>query len=73
MKVITGTSIQIIQKDTLPNQKEWFEITLEPDNINPNKMYNIRIIFRSSDRTKYESYGETMIENINKIIDFIES
>jgi hypothetical protein len=56
----------------VPNQTEWFDITIEPDVIKTS-IYNIEAVCRSNDKSKVQKFTEELIPKISKIIDAIES
>jgi len=65
-------NLKIVPKGLNPHQKNWYEITIQPDNINPSR-YNIRVVFRNEDTSVFEEFGRNMINYLANIIQEIES
>lgn len=66
-------NLKIVPRNTVPNQKEWFDITISPNRIKPTNLYNVDVVFRSSDLSKFTKKGKEMISNLHQIIELIES
>ncbi|GAI92315.1 unnamed protein product, partial [marine sediment metagenome] len=69
---VSLSTLTIVPKGFTPHQKNWFSITIQPDNMNPSR-YNIRVIFRNEDISVFEEFGENMISYLANIIQEIES
>lgn len=65
-------TLKIVPRGFTPNQKNWFEITIEPDNISPSR-FNIRVVFRNEDASVFKEFGENMISYLANIVQEIES
>jgi len=65
--------LRLTSQGVVPNQEEWLDISIEPDIINPNSIYSISIIFRSSQRVVVEEFGKKLIPNLSLIINKIEN
>jgi len=65
-------SLRFTPKGRIPNQEEWFDITIEPDLIKPTTTYAILLIYRGADRSKVEKFGEGLESKILRLIDEIE-
>ena len=65
-------TLKIVPKGFTPHQKNWFEITIQPDNINPSR-YDVKMIFRNEDTFVFEEFGNNMINYLVNIIQQIES
>jgi hypothetical protein len=72
-KDVSLYNLKIVPRDSVPNQKEWFEITISPNRIKPTNTFNVEVVFRSSDLSKFEADGENMINYLQQIIELIES
>lgn len=66
-------SLRLVSEGKIPNQEEWLDITIEPDIIKPDSIYNITVIFRSCQKKKVEHFGKELETRLPKIIDTIES
>jgi len=66
-------SLRLASEGKIPNQEEWLDITIEPDIIKPDSIYNITVIFRSRQKTKVENFGKELEARLQKVIDAIES
>jgi len=69
---VSLSTLKIVPRGFTPHQKNWFEITIQPDNINPSR-YKIGIIFRNEDTSIFEEFGRNMINYLTNIIQEIES
>jgi len=65
-------SFKFAKKGKIPNQEEWFDITIEPDLIKPLTTYKISIVYRSAEEITVRKFGEALESNISKLIDEIE-
>lgn len=65
-------SLKLIPKGKIPNQTEWFEITIKPDLIKPTT-YRITAVYRSKDKSKVQKFVNESMSKISKILDTIES
>lgn len=65
-------NLKIVPQGAAPNQKEWYEITFEPNNLNPTKEYIIGVVYRTPERSKFITHGNNMIRQIQDIIEEIE-
>jgi len=65
-------TLRLAPTGQVPNQTEWFDITIEPSVVKPST-YNIQAVYRSHDKSKVQKFTEDFISKISKIIDVIES
>ncbi|MCP8316889.1 MAG: hypothetical protein H3Z51_08540 [archaeon] len=65
-------TLRFVTRGKVPNQDEWFDITIEPDILMPTQRYAISIVFRSKDKSVVERFGEKLESNLLKIIETIE-
>ncbi len=65
-------NLKIVPRGAVPNQSNWFEITIEPDNVNPAR-FNIRVIFRNENPLVFEEFGNNMLNFLDMILQEIES
>ncbi|MEM0328490.1 MAG: hypothetical protein QXN53_07965 [Thermoproteota archaeon] len=66
MPILYG--IRLVPKGAVPNQEEWFDITIQPHLYKPNQVYQISVIYRSADRNNVLATFKNLEEIILKII-----
>jgi len=66
-------TIRLVPKEQAPSQREWFDITIEPDVIKPNELYRVLAIYRTKDKSKVEAFAQSMVENLTNVIKVIEA
>lgn len=64
-------SIRLIPKGKIPNQEEWFDISIEPD-ILKSEVYHIGVIYRSSKREKTLDFASNLEKTIVNLVKAIE-
>ena len=64
-------AIQFGSADTVPNDKNWFDIKITPD-VQRNDGYVINVVYRKEDRETYRTFISHIEENIVKIIRLLE-
>ena len=65
-------SLRLIPKGKIPNQTEWFDITIEPD-VMKTSTYRISVVYRSKDKSKVQKFIDELMLNTSKMLDTIES
>ena len=65
-------SLRLVPQGKVPNQEEWFDITIEPDLIRTMSRYNVTVVFRSADKSKADAFGHDLEAKILSLIDAIE-
>jgi len=65
-------SLRLVPQGKVPNQEEWFDITIEPDLIKAMSRYNVSVVFRSADKSKVQAFGQDLEARILSLIDTIE-
>lgn len=70
---ISNYTIRLVPKGQVPSQKEWLDITIEPDTIRPNASYRVLAIYRSEDKSKVETFAQSLVENLTQAIRAIEA
>jgi hypothetical protein len=66
-------SLRLTPKNKVPNQTEWFDITIEPDPIQTASKYAISAVYRSGDKHKVEKFAEEFLPKITGILNAIEN
>lgn len=66
-------SLRLAPKGEIPNQTEWFDITIEPHLIHTTSIYTISVVYRSKDKSKVQKFVDEFLVNIAKILDIIEN
>lgn len=66
-------SVKFVSKGRVPNQEEWLDVTIEPNLIKPDSVYDLIVIFRSRQKTKVETFGKELETRLHKVVDAIES
>jgi len=70
---ISDYTLRLVPRGRVPNQTEWFDITIEPDVIKATSNYRVSVIYRSKDKAKVQNFTQDLIQNLTSIIDIIES
>jgi len=70
---VSPFSLKLVPKGKIPNQTEWFEITIDPNVIKPTSAYRITVVYRSTDKDKVQGFVNESIEKVSRILDIIES
>ena len=66
-------SLRLAPKGEIPNQTEWFDITIEPHLIHTTSVYTISVVYRSHDKSKVQKFIEEFLAKTTKILDIIEN
>jgi hypothetical protein len=66
-------SLRLVPKGEIPNQAEWFDITIEPHLVHPTSIYNISVVYRSLDKSKVQKFTEEFFAKVTEILDVIEN
>jgi len=66
-------SLRLVPKGEIPNQAEWFDITIEPHLVHATSTYNISVVYRSQDKSKVRKFTEEFLSNVTEILDIIEN
>ena len=69
---ISNYTLRLVPRGQVPNQTEWFDVTIEPDVIEATSTYRTQIIFRSKEKIKVENFTQNLMRNITGIINIIE-
>ena len=64
-------SVRLTPSNVIPNQEDYFEITIEQDILLANA-YHIGVLFRNKKRSEIEKFSTNLEKNIWKLIDIIE-
>lgn len=65
-------SIRLAPKGKVPNQEEWFDISIEPNILKP-QIYHAGVIFRSPDRERIISSVNNLEKRLISLVKVIES
>lgn len=65
-------TLKLAPRGHVPNQTEWFDLTIEPDIIKTST-YNISAVFRSHEKSEVQKFTEEFMPNVSKLIVVIES
>jgi len=68
---VSTFSIRLSPPNKIPNQEDWFDITIEQD-IPLANAYHIGVLFRNKNRNEIEKFSTTLEKNILRLIDIIE-
>jgi hypothetical protein len=66
-------SLRLTPKGQIPDQTEWFDITVEPSLMHTKSAYNISVVYRSKDRPKVQKFIQEFVPTIASILDAIEN
>jgi len=66
-------SLRLAPKGEIPNQTEWFDITIEPHLIQTTSTYSIAAVYRSRDKSKVQKFTEEFLSRITEILNVIEA
>lgn len=64
-------SVRLIPSKKIPNQEDWFDITIEQD-IPLANAYHVGVMFRNKERSEIEKFSTTLEKNVLRLIDVIE-
>lgn len=64
-------SIRLMPKGKIPNQEEWFDISIEPDILKVGTYY-IHLIFRNPDKKKSMNFIKSLEKTLIKLVEAIE-
>lgn len=65
-------SVRLTPSNTIPNQENWFDITIEQDVLLANA-YHIGVMFRNQKRSEIKKFSTNLEKNILRLIDVIEA
>jgi hypothetical protein len=69
---LSSFSIRICPKNANINDKNWFDIVIEPDVIDESR-YHIGAVYRNSERKMIEAFAKNLESNLLKLVEFIEA
>jgi hypothetical protein len=72
-RAVVPFALRVRLSDSLPNDEEWFEMTIEPLVINPKLRYYITTVFRSPDRNKVLGFARELQIKIPDVVKSLES
>lgn len=72
-KEVTLYGIRLVPSGAVPNQEEWFDITIQPHIYRPNKIYQISVIYRSPDRNDVLTKFKNLETTLSKIIEELQA
>ncbi|MFQ6075411.1 MAG: hypothetical protein ACE5Z5_04665 [Candidatus Bathyarchaeia archaeon] len=64
-------SVRLVPKGSIPNQEEWFDISIEPDILKP-QIYHVGVVFRNPDREKSIRFINNLEKTLVNLIKVIE-
>lgn len=70
---VSDYTLRLVPRGRIPNQTEWFDITIQPNVIKPFSSYTVTVVYRSKDRSRVEEFIRDLLQNMNRIINVIES
>ena len=70
-KTTSMYSIRLAPKGDVPNQEEWYDISIDPDVLKP-ETYHVGIIFRSPRKEEIASFAINLEETIGELLRTIE-
>lgn len=71
-KDVSLFSLRLAPKGEIPNQTEWFDVTIEPSLLKITSACNVSVIYRSKDKSKVQGFTENFVANVTKILEIIE-
>lgn len=72
-RTVTPLAIRMRLSESLPSDKEWFEITIEPFMINPKARYYVSTIFRSPERNKVVDFTKQLQTRVSEVVNSLEN
>jgi len=66
-------SLRLTPKGQIPDQTEWFDITVEPSLMHTKSAYSISVVYRSKDKTKVQKFIQEFVPTIASILNAIEN
>lgn len=72
-EAVSLLSLKLSPKGKIPNQMEWFQITIEPDLTKATSTYRISAVYRSEDKSKVQKFITEFLSKISEMLDTIES
>lgn len=65
-------TLRLAPKGEMPNQVEWFDITIEPHLIHARSVYTVSAVYRSQNKSLVQKFAEGFLTIIEKMLDIIE-
>jgi hypothetical protein len=65
-------TLRLVPKGEIPNQVEWFDVTIEPHLIHARSVYTISAVYRSKNKSLVQKFAEGFLTTIDKILEIIE-
>jgi hypothetical protein len=65
-------SVSIVPNGLSPNNKNWFDIRIEPRFTMPTHSYNIDVVYRNENCENVLSFSELVNSKIHSLIEIIE-
>jgi hypothetical protein len=69
---LSSFSIRLCPKNANINDKNWFDIAIEPDVIDESR-YHVGVVYRNSERKMIEAFAKNLESNLLKLVEFIEA
>lgn len=70
---VSDYTLRLVPRGRAPIQTEWFDITIEPSVIKPSSTYAVAVIYRSEDKSKVEKFTRGLTQNMESLLDIIET
>lgn len=70
---VSPFTVRVSSRGAVPNQTEWFEITMEPLIPKSDTTYFVSVVFRSAERDKVVSIAKSVSGKVKDVIAMIES
>lgn len=64
--------LRVVPSGSIPNQRDWFDIRIEPQVLSPHKLHHINVVFRDQQPDKVEAFIREFDEMVGRLVALVE-